>query len=497
MSATSAMSLGARAARLVLALTRKASNKPGITVPLLVASLMICASVAVSKHVLNRLTETQSAHFHQLTGAYLDGLSTALQPYVLRHDPWEAFDVIDRARTRYSGIDSRLVLVVVADETILAASEPLGFPLSAAAPEDSRPTAVVPHLDAPDGLVWVHRKLSEGGVHIGRIAAQIDVRKLQQVRRETFMALLYFNAALTLVFVLLGWLLVRRMMKPMLRLSDYLARSSDGRLEPISPAELPPADTAVGRAYRRYNAAAAAIAEREALLQRLAEEERRALIGRYASAIAHEVNNPLGGLFNAVKMIQRHGEDPEQRQAAAQLIERGLTGIRNVVRASLMTWRGTTDDSVLKAADVEDLRYLIQSEASRRDLKLVWRGMPDFEPACQVPAQAIRQIALNLLLNACAASPPGATVSFEIRCSTNELLLSFADEGPGMPTDAINTLLKGSGNASSPVTGIGLWAVARLVESLSGSITVAGPPGTCVTVRVPNAVKCAVVQAVA
>ncbi len=67
--------------------------------------------------------------------------------------------------------------------------------------------------------------------------------------------------------------------------------------------ELPPADTEAGRAFRRDNAAAIAMAEREALLTRLAEEERRALVGRYASAMAHEVNNPLGGLFNAVRMI--------------------------------------------------------------------------------------------------------------------------------------------------------------------------------------------------
>lgn len=493
MPAIEATGVAGKRRSVVVAMMRTTLSQPGIAVPLIVAVLMVGISLAVSKHVLSRLAETQAAHFHQLTGAYLDGLTTALHPYVLRRDPWEAFDVIDRARARYSGIDSRVLLVVLGDETVLAASDPRSYPLASRAPTASHPSAQRPHLDAADGLVWVHRSLKEGAVEIGRIAAQIDVRKLQEVRRETLMALVLFNGALTLAVVVLGSVLVRRMMQPMLRLSEYLARSTDGRLEPIAEAELPPADTDVGRAYRRYNAAAAAIAEREALLQRLAEEERRALIGRYASAMAHEVNNPLGGLFNAVKMIQRHGDNPEQRHAAARLIERGLAGIHNVVRASLMTWRGETDDSLLTSADIDDIRYLIQSEASRRDLKLEWRVVP--AASYEVPAQAIRQIALNLLLNACAASPPGAAVHFEISVSQDEVLIAVTDEGPGMPADARATLLDAERNRS-PVTGLGLWAVSRIVRSLSGLIDVAGPPGTSVTVKVPNAVR-SVAQAVA
>lgn len=483
---------GRSAARRVL---RPMFSNPGIAVPLIVAALMVCAATAVSKHVLNRLSETQTAHFQELTGAYLDGLSTAVQPYVLRRDPWESFDVIDRARSRYSGLESRLLLVVLSDETILAASDPTQYPLASVAPQISRPGADARHLDAADGTVWVHRALEEGGVGIGRIAAQIDVRKLQAVRREALTALVLFNAALTLAFVVLGWLLVRRIMKPMLRLSDYLARSSDGRLEPIAEAELPPADTDVGRAYRRYNTAAAAIAEREALLQRLADEERRALIGRYASAMAHEVNNPLGGLFNAVRMIQRHGDDGVQRQAAARLIERGLTGIHNVVRASLMTWRGEMDDSQLTAADIDDIRYLIQSEANRRELRLDWQVTADL--SYTVRAQAIRQIALNLLLNACAASPPGAAVRFAVGYEGHSLLLSVTDEGPGMPADSRRTLLDDGDQNQSPVAGLGLWAVSRLVKSLEGSIAIAGPPGSSVTVRVPNAIRSVPIQAVA
>jgi len=461
-------------------------TNPGMAVPAMVAALMVLVSVTVSKLVLWRLAKTQAEHFRQLTGAFLDGLSTASHRYVLRRDPWETFDVIDRAQTKYAGIESRLVLVILPDDTVLAASDPLLHPIGSPPPLDSRPSVGEPRLDSEGGYVWVHRSLSEGGVEVGRIAARIDVTSFQAVQRQALMTLVSFNVALTLIFVGLGGYLVRRMMKPLIRLSDSLARSADGRLEAIPAADIPPETTDVGRAYRRYNAAAAAIAEREELIKKLAEEERRALIGRYASAMAHEVNNPLGGMLNAVRMIERHGENTELRLAAARLLERGLTGIHNVVRASLVTWRGEVDPRPLTVADIEDIRYLIQSEANRRDLRLEWSIVDD---AFIAPAQAIRQIALNLLLNACAASPPGTTVEFSLWTEGDVLVVRVEDQGPGMPGEMRLTLVASEDKTGTSYAGLGLWTVARLTQSLRGSISLSGPPGTCVIVRIPNAVR--------
>jgi signal transduction histidine kinase len=458
-----------------------------IKVPLLVAALMIGVAAAISKLVLLRIEATQAAHFTELAGAYLDGLSTALQPALIRRDPWEAFDALDRSRTRYSGVGAKRVLVLLPDDTVLAASDPLAHPLGSPAPPPSHPDGDPTGLDTTLGTVWIHRAMVEAGVAIGRIAAEIDVTALAAERRAALAALIGLNAVLTIIFAALGWLLVRRMLRPVLHLSDRLARASDGRLDPIPEAELPPGDTDEGRAYRRYNAAAAAIAEREALLKRLAEEERRALVGRYASAMAHEVNNPLGGLFNAVRMIERHGADPVRRARAAQLIERGLTGIHNVVRASLVLWRGEVDDRPLASGDIDDLRYLIESEARRRDLVLAWRQ--DLAAMPSIPAQAVRQIALNLLLNACAASPPGGTLRFDAITAGGALTLTVADDGPGLPPAAAAVLTGAADDRLPPTGGLGLWTVARLAAELGATISIAAPPGAAITVRIAHAAQ--------
>ena len=105
-----------------------------VKVPLLVAALMIAVAIGISNTVLQRLSETQEEHLAQLTGAYLDGVSTAVHPFVIRGDVWETFDVLDRARQRYAGVRAKYAIVALPDETVLAASDPLRFPTASRLP---------------------------------------------------------------------------------------------------------------------------------------------------------------------------------------------------------------------------------------------------------------------------------------------------------------------------------------------------------------------------
>ena len=162
--------------------------------------------------------------------------------------------------------------------------------------------------------------------------------------------------------------------------------------------------------FRRFNQVADAVNERQALSARLAQKQKAAVIGKLASGLAHEVNNPLGGLFNAVAMIREHGDDPGIRKDATRLLERGLTGIRNLVRAALLTYKGPAQSQELTRTELDDLRFLIQTEVDRRQIQLVWNvALPD---RLAIKGQVAQQAALNLLLNACAASPVGGTVEF-------------------------------------------------------------------------------------
>ena len=457
-----------------------------VKVPLSAALFTIAVAVGISNVVLDRLAATQNEHLRQLAGAYLDGLSTALQPYVLRRDTWEAFDVLDRARGRYSGLPLRHTVVVLPDGSVLAASDPTRFPIATSVADGfarrlSDATPLV--IDEDRATASLIRRLRDGSADLGFIVAEVDIIKLMAERHETLLTLIAVNGLLALLLAALSYLLVRRMLAPVGLLTEHLSRAIDGPIDPIDEKQLPRANTEFGRLLRRFNQMVAAMLEREQLARRLAQEEKAALLGKLASGMAHEVNNPLGGMFNALALIRQHGGSDRIRESAIQLLERGLTGIRNIVRASLVTYKGGKESTTLSGSDIDDIRFLIQNEIERRQLRLKWLNAVG--GTLSVNGEATRQITLNLLLNAATASPAGGVVEFVAKVEQGRLILVFGDDGPGMP-DVYVDMLTTELDTMPPATGsLGIWTVNRLVQELRGSASVLTGAGTQITVTLP------------
>jgi signal transduction histidine kinase len=202
--------------------------------------------------------------------------------------------------------------------------------------------------------------------------------------------------------------------------------------------------------------------------------------------MAHEINNPLGGLFNALDTLKRHGEDRSIRERTISLLERGLSGIRDVVRSALVTYRIEDVERPLKAADIDDLGLLIKPEVQRRGLTLLWDNL--LPPQVPVRAGAVRQAVLNLLLNACHASPAGGRVALAARSDLEAICITVSDQGPGLDPARAHYLEGGQAGAVPRVgdTGLGLWIVRRLVGEIGGVLKVERPPegGTAITITI-------------
>ena len=460
-----------------------------LKVPLLVLFLMVAVGSVFSHQVLTRLADTQQEHLRALTGAYLDGVSAAVIPNVLRDDVWEVFDSLDRAQDRYAGLDLVYSIVARPSGAVLAASDPRAFPTQSALPEGlmARFAGTDLRLDTAAARAFAARRLTHQARDIGTIYTEIDIGTLLAERRSVLWTLILTNAALTVGFALVGYVVVRRLVRPVDMLSEQVERLRGGDYEPIPDDRLGDPRGEFGRLFRRFNAMAAALNEKEALASRLAEEEKLASLGRLASGMAHEINNPLGGMLTAVDTLKAHGDDPAVRGTALDILQRGLLDIRNVVRSALVSYKGGADPERLTGRDLDDLRYLIRHDVRRRRLRLDWRNeVPD---VIAVQGGAVRQATLNLLLNACAASPVGGTLSFAARLDHGTLIITVEDQGPGLPApvraaiedvDGAKALRDGKG-------GLGVWMINRLVTGLGGRIA-AGPGaagGARVVLRIP------------
>jgi two-component system OmpR family sensor kinase len=284
------------------------------------------------------------------------------------------------------------------------------------------------------------------------------------------------------------------MVWPVRLLTGHLRRAQMGDFVLVPTAMLPPLPSEYGRLLRGFNDLVQAVREREALTARLAERERESVLGRLAATVAHEVRNPLGGMATALDTVRKFGGDPQIRANGLDLIERGLCSIRDVVGSVLAFHRMPSDGRRLEAGDLDDLRLLIGPELARRELHLAWSS--SVEGTFDIPATETRQIALNLLLNACEASPQGGEIGFRACVDRDradqrsELIIEVLDAGPGLPSDVLAALTDiGRTDSHDPPRGLGIRVVRNLVLGLGGRITAAsaeGSRGSRITVALPG-----------
>ena len=437
--------------------------------PLLTAALMVALGVVASQQVLAALDRLQDARIREIARLHVETLSVALGPHVLRDDVWEVYDTLQRAAGEGDG--RRMIFTAVADEEgrVIAATQPDRAPLDSSIAELSEGAQPPATLSVPsdEETLRLVAPLVYQGREVGRVVTELDVADLVAERRRAGQWLLLGNAAATGVLALLGYLLMRRMLRPITRLAQRMRQSSE-HPEQMPEAEIPHGDTELSRLVRTYNAMVATIESKRDAERRLAERERFVSLGRLSSSLAHEINNPLGGLLNATDTIREYADRPEVVRQSADLLTRGLNHLRDVSRATLEQNRVDRSGAPLSAEDFEDVHLLITPEINRQGQRLNWAVKVEPAPLAGLPAGPVRQIALNLLLNASAAAGRQGRVWFRVTLDGDRLRMLVADTGPGLSESARVRLL--SSGPLPPGGGVGLRLVHDLVEELGGEI---------------------------
>lgn len=442
-----------------------------VAVPAVVVILMVGVGFGASEIVLSRLSTSQERQIRDLAGAYLDGLESSLDDPVLRQDSWEIFDTLDRARSVYVGIRPLETTVTDDKDVVLASSDPRTAPIGSGLSPNVPRSATGVVLEEGESRAFVNRTLAVEGRVIGRIYAQLDISPMLAERREVLWTLILSNAAITAALAALGWFMVRRMVNPISILLDHVSDAAEGKVTVIPEADIGRQGVEWGRLFQGFNRMATTSVEREALLARIADEERLASLGRLASSVAHEINNPLGGILNAVDTVRVHGGDEKVRATAIELIDRGLRGMGDTVRSLLASYREDRESRDLAPADLEDLLMLITPEVRRKQLRVDWENyLPRLTP---VGAFAVRQVVLNLMLNACRATPEGGTLRVCSTLSPAALEIVVEDSGPGLP-HGIRELLANDDVEASKLAGLGLglWVTKRIVRELGGHLVI-------------------------
>lgn len=460
-------------------------------VPIVSGALILAVAVAVSHAMMATVAHEQELGVRRLAAVYVDGIATTLYPHVVARNLADSIESLQRSMWFHQSMREQRALVRLPDGSLFADVSGPGADTSAQDPfHDARLRERLAQgnglvFDTATGTGWASRAIVHDGIHVADLYVALELKPLIEERQTLRGNLLVATVLAGIASAMIGFLIVRRMVSPVRLLTERLRRAQGGDFDCVPAAALPPATTEYGRLLRGYNDLVAALGEREALTARLAERERESVLGRLAATVAHEVHNPLGGISTAVNTVRKYGDDAGVRAKGLDIIERGLWSIRDVVDSVLAFHRMPPDSRGLTEGDLDDLRSLIEPELDRRQLRLSWYS--GINTTIDVAATETRQIVLNLLLNACEASPSGGEVGFRAWMQRDanpacrpELTVEVVDAGPGLPP-AVAAALTGFGamDARDPPRGLGIRVVRDLVRGLGGRIEATGGVANC------------------
>jgi len=227
--------------------------------------------------------------------------------------------------------------------------------------------------------------------------------------------------------------------------------------------------------------------EKARTVEALAMRERRlAAMGELAAGLAHEINNPLGGLQNAVDELLRSELSPERRRQYLELLARGLERIGETVnRLRRFTPREGSFEPVELAAVARDALELVQHRAKRLGIELQFRADEGVPP---VPGlrNEIGQAVLNLLVNALDAledggsrDPRGPRIELTLRAQAGDVYLTVRDNGPGVEPELLDKVgdLFYTTKEVGRGTGLGLALVHSAVHRHGGHVRLASERG--------------------
>jgi signal transduction histidine kinase len=232
--------------------------------------------------------------------------------------------------------------------------------------------------------------------------------------------------------------------------------------------------TTEGRAVCSYRD----ISDEREMTRRLIDTEKMAAVGQLAGGVAHEINNPLGGILAFAQLMKRDEGRNASDLESLDLIEESALRCKRIVESLLKFSRHSrTEDrrafQLNKCAEDSAVLFGAQLKAYAK-VKLELRLAPELPELFGDPSQ-LSQVMLNLLQNGLHALPPaGGVLSLETGKEGDRCYFRVADTGTGIEERYLGHIFEPSFTTKPPGqgTGLGLSIAYRIVEDHGGIIKV-------------------------
>ncbi len=223
------------------------------------------------------------------------------------------------------------------------------------------------------------------------------------------------------------------------------------------------------------------LAEEEALRIRelLVNQERLRVAGQLASGIAHDLANSLNVIRLRLQSLVTDDNVTAKHEAALRTIQHAVEDaaltvarVRELGRTRIHHKKESTQISEVITEVIELVRMTTEGRSSLDSIRIKIRSqIPETLPRVNGSASELRQVFLNLLLNAYEAIPDGGEITVAATSRNNTVVVTVADTGPGIATQDLQRIFDPFFTTKGPGgTGLGLSIAKNIVEALGGTI---------------------------
>ena len=459
-----------------------------VRVPLLATTLVILTALlmAAGLGALTRryLIEDVDAGASQAVAAW----AKSLPPMIQQDNVWGVFEALKAVTAAGPTSDRSIAVVVDRGGHVFASSAPRRFPtdrvpqwaplwkpgrLTLAQP--ARRSAADPGRPPPirsgNWRIYIAALRDDSGATVGTLVYAVGNQLYWSRLRSMLLWIAGITAIAVCLFVPVVWRISRRMLDPLARLGGSMATDS-AQARRVGQALAARSDEvgALSRAFLRLLAR----------LEHSRQSEKFAAVGTLAAATAHEINNPLGGMINAVQTARRFGRYDDTTGRTLDLLARGLEQLRTIAQALLAQTRPSERN--LNLQDLRDLSALVTPRRQERGVLMDENlALPEAIPLAAGP---VRQATLNILLNACHAARRGSTLQFSAEITTPAVLrITVRNQGSPPPESVMDAP---SLPGAHDLPGLGLWESRRLLSDIGGTLTLTHEQGwTTAVIEIP------------
>ena len=238
--------------------------------------------------------------------------------------------------------------------------------------------------------------------------------------------------------------------------------------------------------------------ERRRLEQVLFDTEKLAATGRLAASIAHEINNPLEAVQNSLYLLSRAVPEGAPERSFLDIATRETQRMARILRQMLGFYRPTTSMGPTDVnALVLEAEVLVGKRLRENGVRIDKELVPDL-PLIRASADQLKQVLLNLFLNATEAMPKGGRLIVTTLLgggeldahSTDVVRIDVRDTGTGISEEAVARIFEPFFSTKMEKgTGLGLWVSHGIVQAHGGTLKVRSRPGqgTTFTITLPIA----------